>query len=122
MQTDTFAGLSSLPLKQIALLEFTNHLAVPMLGALNLHHRLMDIGIELLSLRIDLLHTMFLQATQELFLEELEPLPERLKVVGIAGMLQGPVHPVNERQDIPEQIFVAVLNRVSLLSLAARFR
>ena len=48
-------------------------------------------------------------------MKHLEPLFEGLEIIGIAGMFQGAIHTVDERQDVPEQILVAVLNRVRLL-------
>jgi hypothetical protein len=85
-----------------------------MLLTLHLQHRLMNVGIEIPTHRLDLLHTMFLQTAQKLSLKHFEPFSKGIEVIGVAGMFHRPVHVVDERQDVPEQIFIAISDRIAL--------
>lgn len=105
---------------EVPLLVFIDHLSVFMRIAFNLQHGLMDVGVEIQSAGRDRFNTILFQTTEELIPYEGQPLLKSFHIVGAACRLHRPVQAVQNRKEIPQQIFMPVFTR-SALSLAALF-
>ena len=94
-----------------------------------LHDRLMQVGIERLTLSLDLADAVAAQPVQQLFLHESHALSQRSVVASLLGGLQGPVQVVQGREQVLGErevgvapLFGPVLGGPLLIVLEVRLR
>ena len=90
-------------------------LALLLLPGIETGNRLVVIGIQLQSERLDLLHILFLERFPELLCDQFHTLTKRLQVIALLDRFQRPLQIVHQRQKILHALGASALHQLHLL-------
>jgi len=81
----------------------------------DVQHRFVEVWVKIFAEGFETLHTVLLQCVEQLIPQKRQSLAKRLEILRFRGMLQCTIDPVQKGENVANQGFISVLQRLGLL-------